>query len=157
MRDNVNLQTNLDQVVKWSRKWLINLNISKCKVTTINRKQDVGVSYNIAANGESFQLERVDNEKDLGFLIDSRLNFENHINKTVKKANKIVGVFKRNFYDLNVKTFVLLYKSMIRSHLEYAQTVWSPYKQKHIEALEAVQRRATKILPCMKKLSYGNV
>ena len=43
---------------------------------------------------------------------------------------------------------------MIRSHLEYAQTVWSPYKQKHIEALEAVQRRATKILPCMKKLSY---
>ena len=123
---------------------------------TINGKQDVGVSYNIAANGESFQLERVDNEKDLGFLIDSRLNFENHINKTVKKANKIVGVIKRNFKDLNVKTFVLLYKSMIRSHLEYAQTVWSPYKQKHVEALEAVQRRATKILPCMKKLSYSD-
>ena len=140
MTDNVNLQTNLNQVVNWSRKWLINLNISKCKVMTINGKQDVGVSYNIAANGESFQLERVDNEKDLGFLIDSRLNFENHLNKTVKKANKIVGVIKRNFKDLNVKTFVLLYKSMIRSHLEYAQTVWSPYKQKHIEALEAVQR-----------------
>ena len=106
---------------------------------TINGKQDVGVSYNIATNGESIQLERVDNEKDLGVMIDSHLNFENHINETVKKANKIVGVIKRNFKDLNVKTFVL-YKSMIRSHLEYAQTVWSPHKQKHIEALEAVQR-----------------
>ena len=51
---------------------------------------------------------------------------------------------------------MLLYKSMIWSHLEYAQTVWSPYKQKHIEALEAVQRTATKILPCMKKLSYSD-
>ena len=103
---------------------------------TINGKQDVGVSYNIAANGVRFQLElRVANEKDLGVMIDSHLNFENHINETVKKANKIVGVIKRNFKDLNVKTFVLLYKSMIRSHLEYAQTVWSPYKQKHIEAL----------------------
>ena len=57
----------------------------------INGKQDVGVSYNIAANGESFQLERVDNEKYLGSP-DSRLNFENHINETVKKANKIVGI-----------------------------------------------------------------
>ena len=45
---------------------------------------------------------------------------------------------------------------MIRSHLEYAQTVWSPYKQKHIEALESLQRRATKIMPCMKKLSYSD-
>ena len=87
---------------------------------TIHGKQDVGVSYNIAANGESFQLERVDNEKDLGVMIDSHLNFENHINETVKKANKIVGVIKRNFKDLNVKTFVLLNKSMIRSHLEYS-------------------------------------
>ena len=86
MRDNVNLQTNLNQVVNWSRKWLINLNISKCKVMTINGKQDVGVSYNIAANAESFQLERVDNEKDLGVIIDSHLNFENHINETVKKS-----------------------------------------------------------------------
>jgi hypothetical protein len=45
---------------------------------------------------------------------------------------------------------------MIRSHFEYAQTVWSPYKQKHIEILEAVQRSATKILPCMKKLNYSD-
>ena len=56
---------------------------------TINGKQDVGVSYNIAANGESFQLERVDNEKDLGVMIDSYLNFENHINETVKKQIRL--------------------------------------------------------------------
>lgn len=75
-------------------------------------------------------MERADNEKDLGIIIDSCLTFDNHINETVKKAYKIVGVMTHNFQDLNVETFVVLYKCMIRSHLEYTQTVWSPYKQK---------------------------
>ena len=44
---------------------------------------------------------------------------------------------------------------MVRSKLEYAQAVWSPYKLKHIDAIEAVQRRATKILPCLCKYSYA--
>ena len=35
--------------------------------------------------------------------------------------------------------------------MEYAQTVWSPYKVKLIEEIEKVQKRATKILPWTKK------
>jgi ribonucleases P/MRP protein subunit RPP40 len=62
-RDNVNLQNNLNIVGNWSRKWLIKLNFYKCKVMNMNRKQDAGVSCNITANGESFQMGRVDNEK----------------------------------------------------------------------------------------------
>jgi hypothetical protein len=46
---------------------------------------------------------------------------------------------------------------MTQSHLEYAQTVWSPHKktqtkQKHTEMLEAVHWRAIKILPSRKKI-----
>ena len=51
----------------------------------------------------------------------------------------------------------MLYKAMVRSKLEYAQAVWSPHKLKYIDALEAVQRRATKILPCLRKYSYRYV
>jgi len=43
---------------------------------------------------------------------------------------------------------------MIRSHLEYAQTVWSPFRAKLIEKVELVQKRATKILPGLRQLSY---
>ena len=67
-------------------------------------------------------------EKDLGIKIDSQLNFDNHISEIITKANKIVGIIKRNFKDLNYSSFSSLYKSLVRSHLEYGQSVWSPYE-----------------------------
>ncbi|KAK3084399.1 hypothetical protein FSP39_012905 [Pinctada imbricata] len=55
---------------------------------------------------------------------------------------------------MDCKTFVPLYKTLVRTHLDFTSSVWAPYKQKHIEQIEAVQRRATKQLPGKKELSY---
>jgi len=44
----------------------------------------------------------------------------------------------------------MLYKSLVRPHLEYANSVWSPYKKGDVEAIEKVQRRATKLLISLK-------
>jgi len=90
----------------------------------------------------------------MGVLIDSDLQFGNHILSKVKTCNRILGLIKRNFKNLDLRGFLLLYKSLFRIHLEYAQTVWSPYKVKLIEEIEKVQKRATKILPGPRNLSY---
>ena len=44
---------------------------------------------------------------------------------------------------------------MVRSHLDYCSSVWAPYKKGDIEALEKVQKKATKILPALKRLPYS--
>ena len=62
---------------------------------------------------------------------------------------------KRNFKHLTLPTFILLYTSMVRSHLDYSSSVWAPCKKGDIEALEKVQKKATKILPALKRLPYS--
>jgi len=48
----------------------------------------------------------------------------------------MIGLIKRNFRNIDFGGFLLLYKALVRSHLEYAQTVWSPYRIGLIDALE---------------------
>ena len=65
-----------------------------------------------------------------------------------------MAVIRRSFTTLNQHNFVPLYKALVRSHLDYAISIWSPYKQKYKDAIENVQRCATKQLPGMKNIPY---
>ena len=58
---------------------------------------------------------------------------------------------------LNEEMFCDLYKAQVRPHVEYANQVWAPRQQKHKESLENVQRRATKLVACLKELSYEEI
>jgi len=52
---------------------------------------------------------------------------------------------------MDFQGFLLLYESLNITHLEYTQTVWSPFRSKLIEGVEKVQERA---LPGLSQLSY---
>ena len=64
----------------------------------------------------------------------------------------MLDLIKRNFKYVTIPTFVMLYRGMVRSHLDYCCSVWTPYRKGDIEALEKVQKRATKMLPALKNL-----
>ena len=99
-------------------------------------------------------LERIEEEKDLGVIVDSCLKFEGHITSCINRANRMMGLILRTIDYLTKETFVPLYTALVRSHLEYAQCVWSPYLQQDITRIEKVQRRATKQVHSIKHLPY---
>ena len=65
-----------------------------------------------------------------------------------------MAMIRRDYVYLDGDSLVLLFKSLIRPHLEYGNVVWSPVSQKNIDLIENVQRRATKLVPEISKLKY---
>ncbi len=103
---------------------------------------------------ENKPVQYTTSEKDIGVIFDEKLTFESHLNEKISKANSMVGTIHRTFEYLDKDNFVTLYRSLVRPHIEYANQVWAPYLKKHITSLENIQRRATKLIPAIKKKSY---
>lgn len=150
--DSETLQADLDKMSQWSDIWLLKFHPEKCKHMNICRNKTK--SHNQYSLGTT-TLERIPSEKDIGVYIDDELKFEEHIGEKVKKATQMFAVVRRSFHHLNEKNFIPLYKSLVRTHLEYASSIWSPMSMKLVEQIEGVQRRATKQIPGMKDLSYA--
>ncbi|XP_066913249.1 uncharacterized protein [Clytia hemisphaerica] len=144
IEDSVSLQNDIDTLVEWSKDWLLQFHPEKCHVLTLGKIGNIKHAHPYSLDGR--QLEHVFEEKDLGILIDSELTFEEHIAKQVKKANAILGIINRGFVNMSTSTFRTLYCTFVRPHLEYAQSVWSPFLRKHVNLIEGVQRRATKLV-----------
>ena len=67
---------------------------------------------------------------------------------------KVLGIIHRQFKDLDKEYFIILYKSFVRPHLEFAIQAWSPCFEKDIECLEKVQRRSTIFVKGFKLLDF---
>jgi hypothetical protein len=99
-------------------------------------------------------IESSKEERDLGILVDMELKFSNHIEKQVNIANRLLGMIRRTYVYLDSEVMKLLFCSLVRPHLEFANCVWSPRFIKDKNLIEAVQRRATKLIPGLKDLTY---
>ena len=138
---------------EWTEKWNLYFNVSKCKVMHIG-KNNPKTNYFMKIENEQQKIEICKEEKDLGITFDENLNFDLHINNITKKANQMLGVIRRTFDFISKNIFSKLYKSLVRSHLEYGNVIWSPYLKRQSIQIESVQRRATKLVPECKNMSY---
>ena len=71
----------------------------------------------------------------------------------LKKSNSLVGIIRRPFFHLDLEMFKCLFTAIVRPHLEYGAAIWNP-QERHIIAIENVQRRATKLVPGLLNLPY---
>ena len=143
------IQEDLNVLNDWCNTWMVKFNPSKCHVLHYGKKNK---NFLYHLNGEL--LQHVKEEKDLGVIISDDLKPAKDINENIKKANKMIGIIKHTFTYMDKYMFLKLYKSYVRPHLEYCQQVSNPWLQKDIDALEKVQRRATKLVPGLADLPY---
>ena len=96
----------------------------------------------------SEKMKEVTSEKDIRVVIDSKLDFLDHLVEKTNKANRLVGLI-RTFVSLDKEIFKYPFVSIVRLHLEYANQVWASYLIQDIEAVENVERRASKLTPTL--------
>ena len=157
--DMEKLQADLTRVMDWSTRNNMVLNEEKYELlshrpSSGNDGQDLpmtGVEY-ITSSG--LQITPVDSVRDLGVTVCSDLSWRPHIVSLAKKgrcmAQWVFGVFSGRGPEL----MITVYKTLVRSLMEYCSPLWSPQAVGDIQLLESVQRGFTAKIAGMKDLDY---
>ena len=143
--DALLLQGDIDKMYSWSTNSLHRFYPDKSYSINIRNISKPHRYHNYKMSNKD--LENTSYIKDLGIIVDENFHFSHHIIDEVNKANQVMGIIRRTMVYLGKHNFNLLYKSLVRPHLEYGNIVWSPFLKIDITILENVQRRAASGVP----------
>jgi hypothetical protein len=142
-RDQLQLQADIDVITNWERRWQMSFNKSKCYSMRMTHKKKPAVNtYNMSGT----PLEDVNSYPYLGVEISKDMNWAPHINKISKKANKMLGLLRRNLHSCSADVKSIAYKALVRPRLEYCNVIWDPHHETHKYTIERVQRRAARFV-----------
>ena len=89
-------------------------------------------------------LEEVKHHPYLGVELSKDLSWSTHIDQTSSKANRMLGLLRRNIYNCSTRTKSIAYKTLIRPRLEYCSAIWDPHHKSDQVKLDRVQHRAAR-------------
>ena len=138
--DFLKLNEDLKQLYQWAQQWRVIFNASKTEYMIFSNKNAIPVYPEIYL-GNSV-IKQVNTHTHLGLTLDAKLNWKHHINRVCTKASQRVSNIKRIRHLIPRKTAEILYKSLSRPILEYADVIFDNTTMEMKKQIDQVQRNA---------------
>ena len=144
----IQLNKDLKVISNWAYQWKMLFNTDPNKQALevhFSQKRDKENYPSLTFNGD--KVQSVPCQKHLGLILDSKLDFNEHITNKISKCNKIIGVMKKLSSTLSRKTLLTIYKSFVRTNLDYADIIYDkPLNEAFQNKFEMVQYRAALVI-----------
>ena len=142
-------QKYLDELESWTKKWRLKLAPHKSAQIIFSRARKYDIKeLEIKING--IKIPKDDEPKFLGIKFDRGLNFSAQIecNKTkISDRTNIMKILSLNpLWRLQEGTLIQLYKSLIRSVIEYSSFIIDSISKSFLKKLEAIQNNTLRII-----------
>ena len=128
------LQTMLNFVSEWCRKWRMAANTDKTQIIHFRKKSVAQTKYNFHLG--SVSVEKVSRYKYLGVIFDEYLNFEENAHLLAESAGRALGAIRtklKYLKECGFKSFNTLFECGVLSICDYAAGVWGTKRYNKIE------------------------
>ena len=138
------LNLDLEKISEWAFQWKMHFNPDPNKQANeviFSRKSKVHSHPPLTFNNND--VKQCPHQKHLGIILDSKLDFNIHVDNKIKKCYRMIGIIKRLSVSVPRKALLTIYKSFIRPHLDYGDILYDkPGNQNFQNKLEKVQYKA---------------
>ena len=138
------LNHDLEEMHSWTKTWLVTINPTKTECMTFSAKRTKQQHPDLFYDGK--KIHEVFHHIHLGVTLSSNLSWREHILNIYEKASKRLNVLKGIKYQVGRDTLRALYKSLVRSLMEYTDVVWNGCSDTESDLLDSVQYEAGKIV-----------
>ena len=139
------INNELCKVHEWLCASRLSLNTDKTKLVLFHTAQK-HLTNNISLHISDKQIEQTNSMKYLGVLIDSQLNWKDHILNISKKISKSIGIICKLRHFVDTQILIQLYHAIIHPFLTYGCMVLGSTCATNVKPLEILQKRSIRII-----------